>query len=254
MTDDANASELTPSGDEPSRAGDQAVVPRQRLDHEISRSRRLEHELAAIRQEVDGLKQASTAPRTYTHADLQTMVDNGQITEAQMRAQIDQQQREAVSTEVRETVTKTIDQQRRAERVQSELARYRDAMPGLLDDASPVRERARREMSYLMSHGLPDSAETEVAALRAAFGAIESVERSKRTDAGGSTHEEVGGGDRGGDDKSGGTGGWPKDMPARNRQYYEQKIAAGVYQDRDAALAEWNYRPKHSPNYRRSAA
>ncbi len=62
------------------------------------------------------------------------------------------------------------------------------------------------------------------------------------------THQETGGSADGGS-AGNETGGWPKDMKADTRRYYEGQINQGIVPDIAAAKAEWSYKPKHRPSH-----
>ena len=97
--------------------------------------------------------------------------------------------------------------------------------------------------------GHEDNALTELTAVRTAFGDVAKLEKIGQETAR-ETHQETGGGAEPGPD--GGTAradAWPKDMPGKNRRYYETMIAKGVLPDRKAAITQFNYKPKHSPGY-----
>lgn len=219
-------------------ADDQAgekTVPLSALVEQRQAAAELRQQVAELRGRLDGMAKPSEPKKTYTATELQARVDKGELTKAEANQILQRQNDDRIQQLVSESVTKAISGTKRTETVQSSLARYYSAIPALNDTSSQERQKAEREFARLTSDLEYDAKDprTQLVAMQMAFGPIEALEASKETGGRGESHQETG--------SSGGSNGsssWPKDMPAKNRTYYERQIAKGVY-TKESALAEW---------------
>ncbi len=203
----------------------------------------------ALEREVRELRAAqvkATEPKVPTRAELLKFVDAGELTREQADAIWEKQIKEAVKREVVAEVGVAAGAQERASRVEAELSGYKAIIADAWVEGSPERDKVTKEYRHLLSLGHAPTKETEAAALRAAFGDLETLRTSKSARSGPSeTHEETGGGKL--PDSGGGKDGL-KGLSSREKEYYEAGIKAGRYKDWKAVAAELEYA---NPNTRR---
>src|SRR3990167_9416051 len=132
-------------------------------------------------------KDPPAQPKVWTRAELQAEVAGGKIT-AQAAAEVwDQQLVETAKTAAVGALT----QQSQDVEVRSVVTAYETAIPELGDNDSPQFKKLRSERQALVKLGLPDNAATTLAALRTAFGPVETLRRTKPADS--EPFTEVGG-------------------------------------------------------------
>ncbi len=206
---------------------------------------------AASRGRAEAL--AQTRPKddarpVLSAADLRVAVDEGRMTEDEAEQIRSRQSEQRITSTVTANLSEALTSQKVSERADTEIGRYKTAVPEITDRDSVQFTKLQAEFDNLVSYG-HDSKDprTEALAARAAFGPVETLEgvgKAKPRE----TYGETGGGaepDDGGGDKDG----WPKDMSAGHRRYYDDQINQGVLVDRKAAIAEFNYKPKNRPRH-----
>lgn len=173
------------------------------------------------------------APKEYTRAELQKLVDTGSMAESRMQEVLDEQRERRIIRQVDERFQRSQSLQQRVSSIEQELVAYQRARPDAWQEGSESRKRVQDEFDYLVRiNGKPPDAVAqktyEVMALRAAFGSPQQETTRDRRE----THSETGGdsgdaGRSGGDKKEG----VPKELKDRPKlQYhYEQMIARGHY-------------------------
>lgn len=191
--------------------------------------------IANLRAETDRERQARAiteakanekpAEKPKTPQEIQALVDQGAMTQIEATAFLVRQEREAIKKSLREEQAG----EARSQKLVNEIARYQKSIPAIGQSGSPERTRLTREFERLVELGLPGDATTELAALRTVFGDPDGVE--ERTAARPASQEDLGGsGGRGGASPSeSDSSGAPKDLPAKQREFYEGKIAKGMY-------------------------
>lgn len=205
----------------------------------------LEKEVAELRGKVDGLStKPAEAKREFSRAELKRLVDDGKVSQEEADRTLDDQQDKRIERTVRKTVDSTIGQQTQAQRVKSEVDRYKTALPDIVNEGTEARAKAGAEYQYLTGLGHPDSVVTELAALRAAFGPADRlvtgrVERE--------TSQDVGSDAGPGSDNS--EDGIPKTLTAREREFYKERVGPGkLYPDWKTVENELKFA---SPNLRK---
>jgi hypothetical protein len=163
-------------------------------------------------------------PKVFTRQELQTAVDEGQI-DADQKEEIWSNQQFERNQRGTEELLNARDKKRDTEGfVETETSRYLSAHPDVRKVDSPDWQKVKDEYDFKVRTGSPDSKETELQAMRAAFGA--NPERiPERTAA----RRETPG------DASGSTGGGRGDRPVDiwNRvpdwckSYYKKQVADG---------------------------
>ncbi len=224
------------------------TVPLAALEAERNERQLLARQVAELTGKLEGFTRAKPVEqkKTYTNAELRALIDRGSLTESAAADIRDRQNREATEVLIRNAVRDTQTEAQRTTTVSSAIQRYLAALPDIDKPGTPERAKAEREFNRLTNDlGYPaDDPRTQLLAIQTAFGSVDALEAAKPGSR--ETHEETGG--AGGGEKSSGSG-WPKDMPAANRAYYQDLIARKVY-TKDSAIAEWN----HPANKRRGKA
>jgi hypothetical protein len=240
MSDTHSAANASGEEDRGRAEPGERMVPLSALVESRQERQALAQQVAELKGMVNGFTAATAAktetPKVYTEAEIQAAVNKGTITEARANEIRARQIREEAVAEAKKAVKAELTSTQTATAIEAELGRYGAALPALRDDDSPVRAKANAAYQRLLNRGHEPGARTELAAIELAFGPVEALEAAKPRGER-ETHEETGGGS--GRDRGNGSEGWPKDMPAKNRQYYEGQIAKGRY-TRESAVKEWN--------------
>ncbi len=188
--------------------------------------------LAEVAGKLDGLSvsQSSkpTGPPQYTRPQLTQFVDNGQLSQADADRIYENQ----VEGRILSNVNKVVDQKFASAAMENTkagikdiIADYRKAIPALEDTDTPERRRAEAEYASLIQLGLPQSDETEAAALRSAFGPVDKIVKGKQSL---ETHQETGS-DADQDSEGSTSDGVPKGLPRYFIEHYTAQIANGRY-------------------------
>lgn len=214
-------------------SGGEETVPKTRfiaaLNHATAAKQAAEAEAARLREELERMRNPPKAPPT--REELDSLVASGDLTRAQADKVWENQITERATVEAASRLAADNQARATAAVVDAQLAGYKDATPDAWVEGSPERAKVEREYRALIDLGYPPSRATEAAALRAAFGDLATLQASKSARRGpADTHSETGGGTPPGGSGDGGDGP-PKNLTARERAYYEDKINRGIYRD-----------------------
>lgn len=238
--DDSDSGNGAPEGGSPEGGHDKQpkdgeFVPKTQFIAALnSAERKYESKLSALQAEIAELKGAAKAPpsvlpKRYTRAELNAAVEARQITQDQADAEMDRQIRDDARAEAARVANVTVTTAQRQERIDREIARYKAVAPEILDDDHDTRARIKEEFNYLI--GLGDSSkdvQTQLKAIRAVLGPIESLEQSRSGRSSHDPHRESGGGSSGGKTR---TKSFSDTLDARTRGHYERLIQLGTYKD-----------------------
>ena len=244
----------SPEGGSKSKAGD--VVPKtQFLAALKSAEEKREREIASLRSEFETKLAAATAkpaeaPKEYTRAELNALVEARTITQDQADAQMDHQTRKAAVSEASRVATETVAATQRKQHVEREIARYKAIAPEILDDASEKRAEIKAEFNALVALGDdPRDLATQLKAIRAVLGPAEKLERSRNGRPAHESHRESGGG--GGEGQKRRDPDAPltyDDLSPAEKAHYDKGLRSGMYKDTAAVNEELKYA---NPNIRR---
>lgn len=213
-------------------------------------ARQTAERIASSRPDPDPVVTTATAqeePKEFTKAELKAAVAAGQITQDEA----DDYWEKQVTTRATKAAAKTAQEVIAAEKtnteVSSELGRYREAFPDIMDPASENRQKVTSEYEKLRRQGQPPGPATELLAAKVALGALRTPNPKDVTRESHQGTREVGGGNRPG---SGGerpnTGNKFVDgLTPREKSHYESKIQAGIYKDWKAVEEEMKYSKQH---------
>ncbi len=227
---------------EASSPSEEVVGLRKALQASRQSTSSMKVEMAEMKGKLEGLAVKTEPVREFTRAELQAQVDDGRMTPDDSDRILSEQSERKITEQVTQRIESAAQTKTYATKIQAELNRYTKARPDILvagsDDWQLISAEFDRQKNDL---GKPDTVETELSSCMAVFGPSNRLQNGKDKEL--QTHQETG--------SDGGTGegqtanSWPKDMPAKNRNYYDHLINTGVLADRAAAVEEWNYKPKN---------
>ena len=166
----------------------------------------------------------------YTWDQLQQAVQENKITEGVAHEVWATQNRRLAVQEATSSVMTQTQARSTAAMVEAEIAKYRNAIPQVLDPSSEQRQRVVREFNRLTGLGFDKhDLKTELAALQASFGTVEQVikavkpkpEGHREISSDGSAPSETG------DPKSTA----PSSLTEDEKRYYDNAISRGLYKD-----------------------
>lgn len=167
--------------------------------------------------------------RHYTSAELQKMVTDGTISEADMYNQLAYQREQRLIENMRKEHTEALQAERERAQVDSKLAAYRAQIPELADQQSAEYKQAADKYRELVSeYGQPENQRTELLALRIAFPDGDKPKIRDQTSARQRSVETTG--QRGaGTESRQSPGRWPNWLPSHVADYYDKAIEQGRY-------------------------
>lgn len=221
---------------------DKDVIPKKQFIAALNSANAKYEKLAA---ELAELRQAKENPpaKEPTRAELLKHVADGNITQEQAdtiwEAQLVKKAGSAAVTAASQENLRS----ERQNRVESELREYQELVGDAWIDGTTESNRVKAEYKELVSFGLPSTIETEVAALRAAFGSLKTLRASKSAKSGPSeSHVETGGSKP--SETTDTKDGPPKGLTDRERKFYEKGIENGAYADWNAVKEERKFARK----------
>ena len=220
-----------------------------KLDGELSSER---EERAKLQGQITSLGQAPAEPaepeapakKVYTAAELEQAVMDGHITQSQSVQIIREQDKDSIREEIRASEQRTRKEIIAETALNAKKQAYIDAYPDVLVDGTTDRNKLLSSYNELVADGSPDSASTEIAAMKLAFGPPpnstprDKTAESREVDASGGGGAPGPASDAGGDDPSAGV-----KKTERQREHYTKKVASGAYTWDQAKLEIVAYRP-----------
>jgi hypothetical protein len=175
-----------------------------------------------------------TPPKVYSRAELENAVKAGTITEVDANTLWDQQQADNIANQVKDTVAKTITLTTQQDDTSAKIKRYMAARPDAAIDGTQDRVAVAGKFTELVKRGYEGikgkgGEKTELLALEMAFGPIDALEAANGGSHERDTHQETGG--AGGGDGSGDDANIPKDITAKQKNFYAAQINKGIYAD-----------------------
>ena len=253
-----NPEGVTPNGDEHKSPGaneSDQTIPKVRFDQVIEERNeqrdareQSDRELQALREsqarlegQLEASQQQSTKqqqPVEYSRPQLAAMVDNGQISQADMDVTLESQLRTKITSELEQSFDAKLNQVGMKNELDSQFTDYQGLVPGIMDPAHENRRKVQEEFTYLTNTlGMPANRETELAATRSVFGTVENLRRAKDSTANDrETHQETGGEGGGGSTFNGAAESNTsilKKLSAGKKQHYAKMIEAGRHKDWD---------------------
>ena len=228
-TPTADAKQKDGQGGKPDRSD---WIPRQRFDEVVGQVHDLKRKVEDLSKPPVVTEQA----REFTRAELAASVEKGNLTQEQANDLWERQLMDRATKAARETASEVVTTNRTTGLIDAEMRRYKELVPDVMREGTEARARVAEEYKYLVDRGHPENRTTELAALRAALGSTEKLEKAKSRSKPDVHADEQSG--AGGDDDTGGDKGPIKGLSARERDYYTSQIAKGRYKDWDAVKEE----------------
>lgn len=174
--------------------------------------------------------------RIYTAAELQRLVDNGDIKPAEMTEYLATVKAQQLLAESEKRQKEERERERTTGAATALIGEYRAAIPELADRTSDTFKRVAKAFERLRKAGAPDSAATELAALQIVCGeepgkAAERQPRETTADRQRSVEESGTGGGRrsSGRQQSADSSGLPSWLEPHRATFYKNAIERGVY-------------------------
>jgi len=203
---------------------DGSWVPRDRLNAETDKRKALEGNVEELRQEVAGLKQPQV--KVYSEQELQSYVDAGQITDAQMQKQLRQQDNATTRTSLKSEITAEIRAEAKDEKLSAQISAYTRKVPDLDVDGTEAASRVEKVYKFNTNEcGMPKGRGAMLAALRQVYGPAETLQLKGQPVV--ETYSETGGGS--GASPPPNSEGKPKGLSAREDAYYSSKVGTALY-------------------------
>jgi len=249
--DDTEDGEKKPDSEQDKEKKDrdeEETIPRSRLVAALKdQETRLTAQITALTAEVAKSKEKPVEkPREVSRAELLAAVDDGKMSLAQADQVWEKQITERAIERATAAASEVVNQRDARRRIDEDLRRYKEAVPAAWREGTDERARVAEEYRHLLSIGMPEATETELAALRAVYGPIEKIQkgRSKSERSVEAEEQSGGGGEEGGSKKSGSNYAMVKTLSARQREHYEGQIKAGRYAGWAAVEEELKYANK----------
>ena len=240
---------LNPDPDDDKGKGEPKTVPLEALEAERRKRQDSDTRVAELQGQVRGLTAVKTEPKVdslqekqWSAAELRQAIDEGKLTEDESETIKARQIEKRVTAKVTEEVETTLARKNLGERVSTEAARYKRAIPDLLDQSSAAFGKVQTEFTYLIAQGYDaNDPRTELIAVRGAFGDIDQLEKIGKPGER-ETHQETGGGGEPGS-AEGNKDSRSKDMPPKGlsrdaKKHYGAQIERGMYPDWAAVSKE----------------
>lgn len=221
-------------------------VPRSRLVAALKdQEARLSGQITALRDELAKSKEKpADKPQAVSRADLLAAVDEGKMSLAQADQVWEKQITDRATQQATAAASQEASHREAKGRIDDELRRYKEAIPAAWRDGSDERSKVVDEYRHLVSIGMPDATQTELAALRAVYGPIEKIQKSRSQSQRAVEAEEQSGGGGDTDDATRGKGSnyaLVKTLSAREKEHYDAQIKAKRYKDWSEVEAELKY-------------
>ena len=149
-----------------------------RIQEELQRERedriRMEERLKALEEK----KQEQNEPE-FSWDQLETFIAEGRITRQQAQEHRDQVLKKSIKKELENKWESLTENKSRESLIVQELDRYKALVPSVMQPGSAERQRYEREYQYLTQKlNYPQTYATQLAAVRAALGDVQELERT----------------------------------------------------------------------------
>lgn len=176
-------------------------------------------------------EQSKPKEKAYTRAELLDLVEEEKMTQVQADKIWEEQITKNVTTNVL-GIVKNNESKKQMSKV---LGEYKKLKPDIVINGTVDREKVKSEFDYLVNDlGLPNSVETELAAVRNVFGPLDKIKKKLDLE----THQETGG-SKPTESKNDGP---IKGLSDRQKQYYSKRIEQGIYKNWKEVEAELSYK------------
>lgn len=224
------------------------------LKDERGKRQGLQTEVAELRGRIEGM--ASSQPKQegtkeLSRRELRQMVEDGKVSEDEAEDIVQRQLERRLGDRMVKALDDRLTTRQLNDKVQTEISRYKEAVPDLNDRESAAFQKVETEFQHLVSLGYDDGdPRTELLAARAAFGDPSRLKAVKSR--GRETHEETGGHAESDSDVR--TDGIPKGLTRRERDHYGKLIDRGLYKGWDDPVLKQELGFRNGPRAERAQA
>lgn len=213
-----------------------------------NQKRHYETQLSNVRAVFDAFKAGSQRnepekkdpPKRYTRQELSAAVEARQITQDQADDIWATQVENDATERATRTALSAVEERQKKERVDSEISRYRELKPEIMERGSELRNQVVEEYKTLVAAGSPEGVPTELAAIKAVLGPLSKLEKAAgaRREA---DPDQQGGGSGNPPPRKSGNGKLVDTLSPREKEHYEKGIKNGRYKDWNEVEAELKY-------------
>lgn len=131
-----------------------------------------------LEERLKAKEEAKPAEPEYTWAQYEAAIAEGKLTLGQAMEHREKVREAKLQKQFEEKLNAVQKTSATKDTVGTSLERYKTALPELMEHGSEIRKKVEREYQFLTELGDPPSLATQLKAVRAALGDIETVERS----------------------------------------------------------------------------
>ena len=177
--DDAQEHPLEPQGERFKQVWARAKEAERKAEALAAEAQREREARIRLEERAKAKEEAAAAPaeKEYTWAELRGLISEGKLTLDQAIEYREQVIEKRTERKAQATIDNHLKLNTRESTIDNTLARYRAANPNLVKDGTPEREKLVQEYKYHVEVlGFPATRATELAAARAAFGDVDTLE------------------------------------------------------------------------------
>lgn len=231
---------------------DRKYIPKERFDQVYARGKDAEVKLQQAREEkarlegeLEAMKRVPATPPSpprYTEAQLQQMIDDGKATVGQVLAYQKETLTKELTQQVDARVSERLAASTKTSSLQQEITKYKQTVPEVTQEGTPERQAVEREYSYLVNLGYDaNDPRTELMAVRAALGSVETIQERRKAKTIPSTGRETMQDTQASGNPKAGEKDVLKTMTAPQRQHYQKMLDRGVYKGWDEVRDELKF-------------
>ena len=213
-------------------------IPREQFDQLVETVNRL---ATAVSQKPEPKKEEpAQQEKVLTRSELRAAVEKQQLTQEEADTLWDKQLLAQATKAAREVASQEVTVKQKDQRIEADLRQYKQFVPNAWKEGTEERAKVADEFKALVDLGLPNSRETELAAMRTVFGPVDKLASKPRSKPSVEHDEQAGGGGEGSDRTPQKDA--VKGLDARTRAYYQKGIESGRYKDWNEVRSELSFR------------
>ena len=223
---------LEPGGERFKEVYARAKAAESRMQEEREGRIRAEAEAQVLRENRAAVQAAPAAEKELSWSELKALVSDGKLSEADALDYREKVVAKRAVAQAEANITSKFTQQTQNQRIDTEIGKYKDALPDVNVPGTDERKKFDAEYRYQVEFaGMdPKSLTTQLAALRAVYGpperAVQYAKTKGKGTPGAESYAETSGGGRG-PAPAGKV--WHDKLPAHEKAHYERMIERGRY-------------------------
>lgn len=244
--------EAPDDGTDEGQQRERKYIPKERFDQVYARGKDAEVKLQQAREEkarlegeLEAMKRQPAAPPPtprYTEAQLQQMIDEGKATVGQVLAYQKETLAQELERKFEAKFTEKLASTTRTSSLQQEITKYKQTVPEVTQEGTPERVAVEREYAYLVNLGYDaNDPRTELMAVRAALGSVETIQERRKAKSIPSTGRETMQDTHTSGNPKAGEKDILKTMTSAQRQHYQKMLDKGVYKGWDEVRDELKF-------------